>query len=293
MRVAVTGGAGFIGRHLVEALALAGHSVVVLDNLRRGRLDPASGAAARFACGDVRELADCMRAFEGCEAVIHLAAQANVMGTESDPDYAFETNVAGTWNVARASMLCGVRHLVFASSREVYGNALGLPVRECDPLRPHNLYGATKASGEAILSALRTPAFGVSILRLTNVIGAGDRDRVVPNWLRAARAGEPLVMFGGTQELDLVPVDFVVEVVMRVTTGQALAGPVNVGTGTGTRLPDLADHILRATGSSSTIEIRPPRGAEVVRFRADVSRLVETLELTPPADPLAAIRPDW
>lgn len=289
----MTGGAGFIGRSVVPELAAAGHSIVVLDNLRRGHFGASSLESVREVCGDVRELADCIGSFQECDVVLHLAAHSNVMGSESDPDYAFGTNVTGTWNVARAATLCGVRHVIFASSREVYGNPARLPVDECEPLRPHNLYGATKVAGEAILSALRSRSLGISIVRLANVIGPGDRDRVVPNWLHAARQGEPLVMFGGTQELDLIPVDFVAAVMVRLVAGAALPEPVNVGSGTGTRLPELAEHILKTTRSSSPVDVRPAREAEVTRFRADIGRLVRIFDLQPPANPVSAIRADW
>lgn len=294
MRVAVTGGAGFIGRSVVECLSRRGHTVVVLDNLRRGSAEATRWSeAVLFTRGDIRSLDSCIEAFAGADVVVHLAAQANVMGTESDPDYAFETNVIGTWNVARAAAEAGAGHLIFSSSREVYGNPSALPVHEDQLLRPHNLYGASKMAGEATLAGLPAGSPAVSVLRLSNVIGPGDRDRVVPNWLSAARAGEPLVMFGGNQELDLVPLDFTTAVIVRLVEGDALPLPVNVGTGTTTRLPDLAHRIVSITGSTSPIEIRPPRGPEVTRFRADPARLIRELGLTPPRDPLAAIKADW
>ncbi len=293
MKIAVTGGAGFIGRTLVPALADGGHDVVSLDNLKRGRLRATPCTRVDERIGDVRDVDACHAAFEGCDAVVHLAAQANVIGTESDPDYAFETNVQGTWNVARAAAMAGVRHLVFASSREVYGNAERLPVDECAPFRPHNLYGASKVAGEVLLNSQAAGGVPVSILRLSNVIGPGDEARVVPNWLNAARCGAPLVLYGGSQELDLVPVSFVTDVMTRLLAQGLLAGPLNVGSGTATRLPDLANHILKVTGSTSTVEIRAPRGPEVTRFRADVTRLRSWLGIEPPASPLEYISADW
>lgn len=293
MKVAVTGGAGFIGRTLVPVLAGAGHHVVSVDNLRRGK--PMSQPCLRVEeqVGDIRDLATCHTAFSGCDVVVHLAAQANVISTESDPDYAFETNVLGTWNVARAAAMAGVGHLIFASSREVYGDAEHLPADECTPFRPHNLYGASKVAGEVLLTTQAASGVPVSVLRLANVIGPGDADRVVPNWLNAARRGEPLVLYGGLQELDLVPVTFVADVVLRLMRGGPVAGALNVGSGTGTRLPDLANHILYITASASPVEIRPPRGPEVTRFRADVTRLRSWLGADPPASPLEYISADW
>src|SRR5438046_2086544 len=122
MRVLVTGAAGFLGSHLVDRLVADGHDVLGVDNLRRGRKDLirqhiASGALD-FRVIDIRMLSQLEDAMAGVESVYHLAAQSNVMGAFSDPDYAFESNVIGTYNVLKAARNAGVKHLVFSSSRE-------------------------------------------------------------------------------------------------------------------------------------------------------------------------------
>jgi nucleoside-diphosphate-sugar epimerase len=291
MRVVVTGGAGFIGHHLVARLLGDGHAVAILDNLRRGSFEREGLLGAACHEGDVRNAEACRAVFAGADAVVHLAAQSNVMGSESDPDYAYSTNVSGTWTVLQAAAACAVKHVVFASSREVYGDAESLPVVESAPLAPKNLYGATKAAAELIVRAQRD--IPVSVLRLANVIGAGDSGRVTPLWLAAARSDRPLYVYGGRQELDLVPVDFACEVLARVLTTGPLPGPLNVGTGTVTPIIELARKIIRLTGSNSCIEVEPDRGPEVTRFRADVSALRTVLGLEPPIDPLAHVKADW
>lgn len=292
MRIVVTGGAGFIGHHLVAALCRRGHEVTVLDNLRRGSLKCVELAAAQTINGDVREATTCARAFEGAQCVIHLAAQSNVMGSQTDPDYTFETNVTGTWTVAAAAARAGVNHLIFASSREVYGQPASLPVAEDAQISPFNLYGASKAAGEALLRTLPWPTLRVSILRLANVIGPGDHGRVVPLWLAAAGSGQPLVVYGGSQVLDFVPVETTVEAFVRVAETGPLTEPVNIGSGIPVALTELAQRIIAITKSDSLIDIRPSRGPEITRYCADTSRMNTILGMSASSDPVGTIA-DW
>lgn len=289
MRVLVTGGAGFIGHHLVAALTNAGHEVVVLDNLKRGSFERPGLSGATLIERDIRSAADCAAAVRGCDAVVHLAAQANVMGSADDPAYAFETNVTGTWNVARASIAAGVEQFVFSSSREVYGEPDELPVSETAGFAPKNVYGATKVAGEALLSVLAADGFGVSVLRLSNVIGRGDSGRVLPLWLDAAREGQPLRLFGGEQEIDSVPVATVVAAVRKVLELGRLNGPVNIGGGRSFALAEVAERVAELFPTRTTIERVPARAIEVRRFRAGIQRMREQLGIEPPDDPLAGL----
>ncbi len=288
-RVLVTGGAGFIGHHLVGRLVARGDEVVVLDNLSRGRRDRPELAKARVIVGDVRDIEACMEAVAGCHVVVHLAAQSRVMGAESDPDDTFTTNVAGTWTMARSAAAAGVRQFVFASSREVYGQQANIPVPEERRFDAKNLYGASKVAAETMLAALPGPAPAVSILRFTNVIGSGDTGRVLPLWLTAARTGEPLTLFGGEQVLDFVPVDTAVDAIVAACGRDEPLSPTNVGSGVATTLRALAARVVEAARSPSRIVFAPAREVEVEQFVADVSRLRQVLGITPPADPLAVI----
>lgn len=292
MRVTVTGGAGFIGSHLVDALVARGDDVVVLDNLHRGRRELVH-PAARFIEGDVRDEATLAAAVAGADAVFHLAAQSNVMGAVTGMDYSFTTNVVGTFLALKAASASGARRFVFASSREVYGEQDGIPVPESAPLNAKNPYGASKLAGEAYCRAWRTAgaggnALGVNVLRFANVYGPRDTQRVIPLWLERVLRGEPLEVYGGQQVLDFVPIGLAVRALLAASETD-LDGPVNVGTGVGVPLLELAERIRAVTGAAAPVAMLPGRGAEVVRFVADVTRMRDLLGLEPPADPLEAL----
>lgn len=288
-RVVVTGGAGFIGAHLVSRLVERGDDVVVLDNLRRGRreaLEPhLRQGTVRLVEGDIRELDTLRPVLCGCDVVHHLAAQSNVMGALENPDYSVTTNVLGTFNVLRAAAEAGVRRVVFASSREVYGEPRTLPAREDAPLLARSLYGASKVAGEAYCRTFAaTHDMGVEVLRLANVYGPGDRDRVIPRWLTAAQRGRDLEVYGGDPLLDFVWIDAAVDALVMAAE-HGVAGPTNVASGVGTRLVALAERVRDLTGSRSAIVRAPARALEVERFVADTARM-RSLGVMPEGEPL-------
>ncbi len=292
MRWLVTGGAGFIGSHLVDALMARGpDEVIVLDNLRRGRWEhlaahDTSGRLVRIEA-DIRDAGALVDACRGVDAVVHLAAQSNVLGASKDVRYSSETNVLGTVNVLAAALDAGVPRVVFSSSREVYGDPAELPVGEERPLAPKNYYGASKVAGEAYCAAFRQRGLDVRILRLANVYGPRDTERVIPLWLDRAQRGLDLEVYGGRQVLDFVWIDIVVEALLRAADLDSLPEAVNVGTGAGTRITELAERVVAATGATSSIRTLPTREEEVVRFVADTRRMRTILGLTPPEDPLS------
>ena len=289
MKVLVTGGAGFLGSHLADALVERGDQVIVLDNLHRGSLANLEGhiraEMVTALTDDIRDYTDLQLAMDGVDVVFHLAAQSNVMGAIQDPDYSFTTNVAGTFNVLKAAAEAGVRRVVFSSSREVYGEPKSIPVPESAELGPKGLYGASKMAGEAYCQAWRDSGLECQVLRFANVYGPRDRDRVIPLWIEQATAGDPLVIYGGEQVIDFIDVGRCVSALLAASECPA-QGPINVGSGTGTRLPDLARRIIQLTGSGSSIQVLPARGAEVVRFVAEVSLMRKALGIDPDAEPL-------
>jgi UDP-glucose 4-epimerase len=294
-RVVVTGGAGFIGSHLVDRLLADGAADVVgFDNFSRGRIDNIAHLATepRFELieGDIRDQRSVSAAFRGASLVYHLAAQSTVMGAVRDLAYTFETNVVGTVNVLRAAVEHNVTRVVFASSREVYGEPIDLPVDEDSPLLAINSYGASKVAGEAYCRAFRRE-FGLQtvILRLANVYGPRDVGRVIPLWLHQASAGQQLQVYGGKQVIDFVWISHVLDALAKAGTLDGPLPPINVGSGTGTRIVDLARRIARLADGQPHIQLLPARSVEVTRFIANVDRMRQYLRIEPPLDPLGNV----
>ncbi len=293
MKILVTGGAGFIGAHLVAASLAAGDEVVALDNMRRGVRAKLSDEA-RLVEGDIRDRDTVALAMRGVQRVYHLAAQSNVLGAVTDTDYSFTSNVVGTYNVLVAARDAGVERVIFTSSREVYGEVEQLPVAEDRRMDPKNAYGASKVAGEVYCRTFQnTYGLDVSVLRLANVYGSGDRDRVIPIWLDRARRGEDLEIYGGAQVLDLVTVALVVAALRRAAEVSLGGRVVNVGSGVGTPLRDLANRIARLPSREVGLRVLPARAIEVTCFIADVARMRDLLDLAPPADPLEGLATLW
>jgi UDP-glucose 4-epimerase len=288
-RVVVTGGAGFIGVHLVDRLVARGDAVIVLDNLKRGRREKldahiASGRASLVE-DDIRRFDTLAAVLPGCDVVYHLAAQSNVMGAVQDPDYSVTTNVLGTFNVLRAAAETGVRRVVFTSSREVYGEPRSLPASEDHPLLAKNPYGASKVAGEAYCRTFAsTGGLHVDVVRFTNVYGPGDSNRVIPLWLTAAQQGRDLEVYGGEQLIDFLWVGTAVDALLYAAD-HGLSAPVNIGSGAGTKILVLAERVLHVTRSKSKIVRTPAREIEVAKFVADTTRM-RALGLVPESDPL-------
>jgi UDP-glucose 4-epimerase len=288
-KVLVTGGAGFIGSHLVDRLVDRGDHVVVVDSMRRGKRATLEKhvlrSRVRLVEGDIRDFDVLASAVEGCETVYHLAAQSNVMGAVQDAEFSVTTNVLGTFNVLRSAVEARVARVVFTSSREVYGEPRSLPVAEDDPLIPKNPYGASKVAGEAYCRAFAsTHGLPVHVVRLANVYGPGDSDRVIPLWLAAAQRGDDLPVYGGDQVNDFLWVGTAIDALIWAAD-RGLPGPVNIGSGTGTRILDLAERVQEVTGHKSQIVRTAARDVEVAKFVADVGRM-RGLGLLPEADPL-------
>jgi UDP-glucose 4-epimerase len=292
-RIVVTGGAGFIGSHLIDRLmAKPGGDVVAFDNFSRGRLDNLAQLRnePRFSLieGDVRDPSAVLDVCKGADVIFHLAAQSTVLGAMLDPEYAFQTNAVGTFNVLRAAVKCSVGRVVFASSCEVYGEPIALPADEDSPLLPINSLGASKVVGEVYCRAFRRE-FGLStaILRFSNVYGPRDVGRLIPQWIRQARAGLEFQIFGGKQVLDLIGVDQAVDAMVQAAAIDGPVPPINVGSGTGTRIVDIARRIARLAEYQPKFQYLPARPMEVTRLVANVERMRQILFIEPPLDPLS------
>lgn len=292
MKVLVTGGAGFIGSHLVDRLVHNKHSVSVVDNLFRGRLSNIQkhidSGRVEFFPTDIRKYDELQKLFYGVDVVYHLAAQSNVMGAVSDIDYSFESNVTGTFNVLKAAANNNVKKFIFTSSREIYGEAEYIPVDEKHPINAKNIYGASKAAGEKYCQVFQNMgSFEMVTLRLANVYGKRDFDRVIPIFIDNVIQNQNIHIYGGKQVIDFISVDLTVDVLIDSIENTRLAEyPINVGSGKGTSLFDLAERIKQIFPGQSEIIIDPAREVEVVKFTADITRLKEASDIIIPEDPL-------
>ena len=292
IRILVTGGAGFIGGHLVRALVREGKgSVTILDNLHRSSWDALNEVRDQVRCveGDIRNKSVVRKLSLGVSVIFHLAAQSSVMTAAANSEYTRSANADGTRVVLEAAAAEGVGRVVFTSSREVYGDPREIPVFETAPIAPKNIYGISKAEGEKHCREFAGRVC-TNIVRLANVYGPGDRDRVLPLFLEAALTNRPLTLYGGQQVIDFVWVQTVVDVLLCCGFGPAIDGAVNIGSGKGTTVAELAQRVIAATGSSSTVQIFPPREIEVSRFVADVGRAKKVFGLIPPEDPLHQLK---
>ncbi len=264
--------------------------LIVLDNLYRGSRGTIASArgTVEFIEGDIRNRDRLRRAMEGVSIVIHLAAQSNVIGAVRDLDHSFSVNVQGTLEVLQAAREAGVRRFVFTSSREVYGEPAHLPVPETAPLRAKNAYGASKIAGETYCRVFDDDVMSVAVLRLANVYGPNDRDRVIPIFLENASRLEPLTVYGGEQILDFIWIDKVVDAIRKAAFGERLPGPVNIGSGVGTEITTLARRIAEMA-PCVPIRTLPARSFETVRYVADIQLARRILDFHPPADPLHAL----
>ncbi|MEJ2545033.1 MAG: SDR family NAD(P)-dependent oxidoreductase [Calditrichaceae bacterium] len=292
MKICVTGGVGFIGSHLVDRLVDNGNEVVVIDNLSRGKLQNIEkhihNRSITFHEADIRTYDKLQKLMKDCEIIYHLAAQSNVMGAVVDLDYSFESNVIGTYNVLKAAKECGARRLIFTSSREAYGEALSIPVSEDHPLRSKNFYGASKVAGEKYCEIYQNMEFlEVVILRLANVYGQRDFNRVIPIFINNILKNENIRIFGGKQVIDFISIEKVVDALIQsLNNEKAIISATNIGSGKGTTLFELAKRIQGLFRSSNEIEVEPARSVEVVKYVADIKRMSEIFNISIVEDPL-------
>ena len=292
MKVFVTGGVGFIGSHLVDALVEKNHNVIVFDNLFRGKEknieSHIQSGKIQFIKGDIRDYDAVLSASLGCDMCFHLAAQSNVMGAITDIDYSFQTNVVGTYNVLKAVRENQIKRFIFSSSRESYGEAQEIPVKETHPLQSKNSYGASKVAGEKYCEVFKSMYdMEIVILRFANVYGNRDFNRVIPIFLDNVQNGKDINIFGGKQVIDFIAVEIIVNTLIDCMTNvKVLSGPVNVGSGKGTTLFDLANKVMSLSNSGTKIIVAPARSEEVVKFIASTERFKELFSIKLPDDPL-------
>jgi len=291
--VLVTGGAGFIGGHLVDAL-VADNEVRVLDDFSSGRRANLPEAAALIE-GDVRDPDALDRAFRDVDLVFHEAAVVSVADSVKRPLESHEVNATATLRVLEAARRADAR-AVLASSAAVYGPPTSIPVREDQPLEPTSPYGVQKVALDAYarqyhdLYGLDTVA-----LRYFNAYGprqtGGDYSGVIGIFARRALAGDPLVVHGdGDQTRDFVHVSDVVRANLLAATTDAVGEAYNVGTGSSVTIRRLAELVREAAGADVPIEHDDPRPGDIEHSQADVSKAREHLGYEPQVSLSAGLR---
>ena len=295
-RYLVTGGAGFIGSHLVEELLRRGDTVRVLDNLstgKRANLDAAAAAAGaavpEFIEGDVADCDVARRAVEGIEYVLHQAAMPSVPRSVADPVRANHANINGTLSILVAARDAGVKRLVFAGSSSVYGDAAELPKREDMPYNPLSPYALQKQVGEQYLKMF-TALYGLETvtIRYFNVFGprqdpSSPYSGVISLFVKAASEGRSPVIYGdGSQTRDFTYVANVVDGVLRAAVAPGVSGHViNVATNGRVALTTLWGEVRDLLGATVEPAFAPPRAGDIHDSQADITKAARLLGYRP------------
>jgi nucleoside-diphosphate-sugar epimerase len=294
MKALVTGGAGFIGSHLVERLLAEGADVRVLDNFATGRRSNLAAVLAdvELVEGDLRDVDCVFEAARGCEVVLHHAALPSVPRSVADPLASHAVNATGTLNVLLAAREHGVRRVVYASSSSVYGANPTLPKHESAALLPMSPYAAAKLAGESYCASfLEVYGLETVALRYFNVFGprqdpASEYAAVIPKFIAALEAGEAPTIYGdGEQSRDFTYIDNVVDANMAALVAEGAGGQVvNVACGQRTTLNALVGHLIHQLDADVEPVYWPARPGDVRHSLADVSRAFELLGYVPRVD---------
>ncbi|MCL4325273.1 MAG: NAD-dependent epimerase/dehydratase family protein [Candidatus Thermoplasmatota archaeon] len=283
MKILITGGAGFIGSFLVNRLADSKHDIVVVDDLSRGKFDNIDKIKkVSFIKSDICDTVVMDKLIKKNDVVFHLAALARVMPSIDDPELTFHSNINGTEIVAR---LCSKyeKKLIFTSSREIYGEPLTLPVAEDASYSARNPYSASKIASEKIIESYSfSYHLNYTIIRLTNVYGANDYERVIPLFINAMNNNKKIYLYGKKKLIDFVYIDDVVDSLIKIMNSDIENEVFNIGSGKGYSLMDLINLLDKIIKPSKTdIHIESERTGEIQRFIADISKAKKILGWSP------------
>ena len=299
MNILVTGGAGFIGSHLVERLLGDGHTVVCIDNfdsyydpaIKRSNIKQAlSHPAYTLTKGDVRDPVALRKCFEGrsIDVVAHLAARAGVRPSIANPELYYDVNVMGTLQLLEAMRTSGVRKLVFASSSSVYGNNPHVPFSESDNVdNPISPYAASKKAGELLCHTYsHLHKFDVYCLRFFTVFGPRQRpDMAIHRFLQQIMDDQDITLYGdGSSKRDYTYITDIVNGVERAIARARGYEIINLGESRITSLLDLISLIEAELGKKAKIEWRPMQPGDVGTTYADIAKAQRLLDYVPKCD---------
>ena len=294
MRVVVTGGAGFIGHHVVTELVGRGHEVVVVDNLSRPspeglrRLRQLNVNLLRVDVTDYVTIKEVMNSLKP-ETVVHAAALIDVAESVEKPHTYMHVNAEGTAVVAKVAEEVGVGRVVYLSSAAVYGAPKYLPIDEGHPTEPISPYGASKLAGELALKSIAESSGRLRyvILRLFNVYGPGQNPSspysgVITRFVHAVREGKEIMIYGdGEQSRDFIHVKDVAEAVVKALGIAEEHVTLNIGTGSRTTINELAKLVMAVTGKEVPVKHVAPRKGDIRHSVASIERARRVLGWEP------------
>jgi UDP-glucose 4-epimerase len=289
--VLVTGGAGFIGSHVVDGLVRSGYHVKVLDNLSSGQLDNISlhirQGSVEFFEGDIRDHGLVEKLVNDVDVVVHLAAVVSVPFSLKNPDFTFDVNVHGTRNLLAFCSKADVKKVIFASSCSVYGSPRYLPVDEVHPIRPLSPYAFSKLEGEHCCEEfIQYSDADMVILRFFNVYGprqsVSKYSGVITKFIERVENGRPLVIYGdGSQTRDFVQVMDVANAVLTLVRGDCARDVFNIGSGKSVSINDLAKTFLSLSGGDYGIAHKALRDGDIAHSVADTSKARQAFGYVP------------
>lgn len=291
--ILITGGAGFIGSHLTDALLAKGYAVRIVDDLSTGKRSnlPLDNPRLELVEGDVADAALLNRAAQGCQAVVHLAAVASVQASVDDPVHTHQSNFIGTLNVCEAMRQAGIKRVLFASSAAVYGNnGEGEPIGEDTPKAPLTPYAVDKLASEQYLDFYRREhGLEPVVFRFFNIFGprqdpSSPYSGVISIFADFASQGRPITVFGdGEQTRDFFYIGDLTKLLLQALEQPAPEqGAINVGLNRTTSLNQLLSALNEVLGSLPPVTYQAPRQGDIRHSRANNQRLLERFTLETP-----------
>ena len=286
MKYAVTGGAGFIGSHLVKKLVEHGNEVIVIDNLNTGKKQNIKKISKKidFFEVDIRDFSAIEDILKNVDGIFHEAALASVQDSFRIPDEFFDVNVKGTENIFKIGKKLGIK-VVYASSSSVYGNPIQVPIKESDGKNPFNPYAKTKLEDDELAEKYARNDLKVIGLRYFNVFGPGQSKEyagVIKLFLERIQQGlPPLINGDGLQVRDFVYVDDVVNANMLAMESNVNGEFFNIGTNSVVSVLDLANMIIKFSGLKLKPIHRPPVPGDVKATQADITKAKMMLKWKP------------
>ena len=286
MHFAVTGGAGFIGSHLVNYLIKEGHSISVIDNLSYGKKQNLAEVydQIKFYQEDIRDFEALKKILKNVDGVFHQAALTVVQDSLKKPQEYQDVNVSGTENIFKLAKEYGLK-VVFASSSSVYGHKENMPIRENAERKPINPYGKTKLDGEYLFEKYSNLGVSIIGLRYFNIFGKGQTlaySGVITKFLDRIRESKPPIIFGdGSQIRDFVFVGDVVRANLTCMNNKSSNFLINIGSGKATSILQLANMMIGFSGLSLQAIFQEPQEGDIHKSHADIDSAKKLLKWEP------------